>query len=81
MLTRKDIHLLSKDLHTPILNWQSVSGGDISNSYKLQTKSYSVFLKTHYNKTLLNAEYLGLQAIAKTKTIRTEHPTFYILAP
>jgi fructosamine-3-kinase len=71
MLSPQDIHQLSKYFETPILNWQSISGGDISNSYKLQTKNYSVFLKTHSNKALLNAEYLGLLEIGKTKTIHT----------
>jgi len=71
MLTPPDICQLSKHYETPIINWQPVSGGHISNSYLLQTKSYSVFLKTHSNKALLYAEYLGLQAIAKTQTINT----------
>jgi fructosamine-3-kinase len=71
MLNQHDILVISKQLKCVVLDWQPISGGDICNSYLLRTQNYNIFLKTHSSKTLLNAEYLGLQAIAKTQTIQT----------
>ena len=51
---------------------RSVSGGDISNAYLLETDSERFFCKLNHNQNaaaMFAAEKKGLEAIAKTKTI------------
>jgi len=61
--------LLSED----IKEIQSISGGDISMAYKLYTSKNNYFLKLNSSKNALDlflSEKIGLDAIAKTNTIR-----------
>lgn len=65
---------ISDLLGTKINNCVSVSGGDISNAYVLDTDSDRIFCKLNSSpvaNAMFMAEMEGLQAIAKTKTIKT----------
>ena len=51
---------------------QSVSGGDISEAYLLETETERFFCKVNHGENgyeLFKAEKIGLQAIAQSKTI------------
>ncbi|WP_053990331.1 fructosamine kinase family protein [Mangrovimonas sp. TPBH4] len=68
------ITYLSDQLNESILDFQSISGGDISQAYKLNTKHNSYFLKTNKSPKALDMfqkEALGLKLIAETNTIST----------
>ncbi|RLD26194.1 MAG: fructosamine kinase [Bacteroidetes bacterium] len=57
-----------------ISNTQSISGGDISKAYLIETSRKKYFLKINSNNNALNmfnAEKMGLEAIANTNTIAT----------
>ncbi|MCF7568577.1 fructosamine kinase family protein [Sabulilitoribacter arenilitoris] len=65
--------LLSNLLNETITKVSSVSGGDISQAYKIYTTKNSYFLKLNSASTLnmFQAEAYGLELIAKTNTIKT----------
>ena len=68
------INFLSEKLHTTIKSYRSVSGGDISNAYLIETSLERLFLKRNRNPNALDmfmAEKKGLETIAATKTIKT----------
>ncbi len=65
---------ISKQLNANIGSYSALSGGDISNVYKLETNSNQFIAKIHSGKqafAMLSAEKLGLETIAKTATIKT----------
>lgn len=65
---------LSKILEENIVNMSSVSGGDISQAYRIETTNNNYFLKLNSAPnalTLFQTERYGLECIAKTNTIKT----------
>ncbi|MCB4808820.1 fructosamine kinase family protein [Tamlana sp. 62-3] len=59
-------------LNQPIINYAPVSGGDISEAFKINTAAKSYFLKTNSSGGALNmfqTEKLGLEIIKNTNTI------------
>ena len=65
---------ISKKINAPILQWSPLSGGDISTIYLLKTAHQRLILKinTHPNAlAMFQAERVGIEAIASTKTIHT----------
>ncbi|UKM64719.1 fructosamine kinase family protein [Flavobacteriaceae bacterium GSB9] len=65
---------LSDLLNQKITKISSVSGGDISSAYKIETDKQSFFLKANSNSNALdmfNIEAKGLKAIQNTYTIKT----------
>ncbi|MEM9141573.1 MAG: fructosamine kinase family protein [Bacteroidota bacterium] len=61
-------------LNTPITNVRSISGGDISLAYVLETESQTLFCKvnSHNNaQTMFSTEQEGLVSIARTQSIAT----------
>lgn len=61
-------------LNQQITNIASVSGGDISQAYRIETATNSYFLKLNNTAdalTMFQTEAYGLQTIAKTNTIKT----------
>lgn len=65
---------ISKLLNEQILSSHSVSGGDISESYKIITSKNCYFLKTNQSPNALlmfQAEAFGLQLIQNSNTIKT----------
>lgn len=65
---------IGQQLNITILNYQPLSGGDISNVYLLETLNQRLVLKENTNSNalaLIHAEQLGLSTIAATKTIQT----------
>lgn len=65
---------ISELLNQPIKNFSSVSGGDISQAYKIPTSNVEYFLKLNNAPnalTLFQTEAYGLQTIAETDTIKT----------
>ena len=71
MFKKQQIHVISEQIGENILNINPVSGGDIANSYLITTDSNPVFLKTHHNSKLLEAEKDGLKIISESNTIKT----------
>ena len=72
MLSHEFLEYLSNLLELKIENIQSVSGGDISSAFLVQTSSKKFFLKVNNKKIALEmftAEAKGLKAISNTKTI------------
>ncbi|WMI69926.1 fructosamine kinase family protein [Mangrovimonas sp. YM274] len=68
------ITYLSEQLNESILDFQSISGGDISQAYLLRTRDNSYFLKANKSPKALDMfqkEALGLKDIAETNTIST----------
>lgn len=68
------IDFLSEKLHTTIKSYRSVSGGDISSAYLIETPSERLFLKHNRNPNSLDmfmAEKKGLETIAATQAIKT----------
>ncbi|NNL83841.1 MAG: phosphotransferase [Winogradskyella sp.] len=68
------INHIESQLGEPIKNYQTVSGGDISEAYKLTTNSAVFFLKIHSSPnalTMFEAEKAGLMLISSTNTIKT----------
>lgn len=64
---------LSKILEENIVNMSSVSGGDISLAYRIETANNSYFLKLNNAPNALSmfqTESYGLECIAKTNTIK-----------
>ncbi|NNJ87929.1 MAG: fructosamine kinase, partial [Eudoraea sp.] len=60
-------------LNTTVINAAPVSGGDISQAYKISTKSDRIFCKYHPGATgfpMLRSEKEGLEAISATNTIK-----------
>ncbi|WP_034043983.1 fructosamine kinase family protein [Wocania ichthyoenteri] len=72
MVTNLKSHL-SNRLNQTITKVSSVSGGDISQAYKIDTANNSYFLKLNSASTLnmFQTEAYGLDLIAKTNTIKT----------
>lgn len=71
---------ISQLLNEPVKSCSPISGGDISEVYKLTTSTQELLLKTHQSKqafAMLKAEKQGLEAIAETNTIKT--PKVYFL--
>lgn len=71
---------ISQILGEQIISCSAMTGGDISEVYKLATASQELLLKTHRGKqafAMLSAEKQGLETISKTKTIQT--PKVYFL--
>ena len=70
------ISYISEKIHSPIASHRSVSGGDISSTYLLETETKKYFLKVN-NKSfalqMFHAEHKGLKAIEETKTISVPH--------
>lgn len=67
----KDLNQILKE---NIVNMSSVSGGDISQAYRIETVNNSYFLKLNSAPnalTMFQTEAFGLQCIAKTNTIKT----------
>lgn len=64
---------ISEYLKASIINFSSVSGGDISKAFSIETTHSKYFLKTNTLDKLkmFEVEADGLQAIANTKTIAT----------
>ena len=65
---------ISSLLNVPVNNIQSVSGGDISKAYKIDTPNNSYFLKTNSGANafkMFQAESYGLQLIKDTNTLKT----------
>ncbi|MDD3787634.1 MAG: fructosamine kinase family protein [Petrimonas sp.] len=63
---------ISEKIHPQITSYRSVSGGDISSAYLLQTEASKYFLKVNskpFALAMFHAEHKGLQAIEETKTI------------
>ena len=74
MLVPEFIQHLETLLSQKIKNFVSVSGGDISIAYKLQTESDSFFLKVNkssYAKQMFSMEALGLSTIAELGPLKT----------
>lgn len=70
---------LSTLLKQPIQNMHPVSGGDISQAYKINTPKYSYFIKVNTSHEALNmfqAEALALETIQNTQTIKTPEVLF-----
>lgn len=79
MLSNEFINHLTSRLESKILSHKSISGGDISSAYHLQTQNQGYFLKVNYSSNaskMFQAEKEGLKAIAKTNTIAT--PKVYL---
>lgn len=67
---------ISDKIHSPVTSYNSVSGGDISSTYLLQTETERYFLKVNskpFALQMFHAEQKGLQAIEDTKTIAVPH--------
>ena len=74
MLSKKLLIHISNVLEESISKVQSVSGGDISKAYLIETSQQKYFLKVNSNNNALsmfNAEKIGLETIANTNTIAT----------
>ncbi|MFV0391625.1 MAG: fructosamine kinase family protein [Paludibacteraceae bacterium] len=72
----KIVKHITETIHTEILNISSISGGDISLAYALESKSQKYFLKVNvksFAKNMFQAEWRSLQAIEETKTIAVPH--------
>ena len=68
------IAFIESNLQESILDIQPVSGGDISSAYRLTTENRTFFLKSNSGLEaykMFEAEKLGLEAIASTKTVKT----------
>ncbi len=64
---------ISKQLNVDIGSYSALSGGAISEVYKLDTANHEFLLKTHSGARaydMLAAEKLGLETISKTNTIK-----------
>lgn len=73
---QKLISYISTQIGEEILSFRSVSGGDISSAYQLQTETRKYFLKINANPfalAMFQAEQKGLQAIEETQTIAVPH--------
>lgn len=72
---------LSKHLNQSIkiINTKQVFGGDINQTFQLQTNSGSVFLKINDGsfKDMFEKEFDGLQLLHQTKTIKIPEPILY----
>lgn len=67
---------ISEKIGLSINSCHSVSGGDISSAYLLQTETRKFFLKVNskpFALAMFRAEQKGLQAIEETKTIAVPH--------
>lgn len=67
-------------LNEKIIDYNSLSGGDISKAYRIDTAKKSFFIKINTSSTALDmfqTEALGLNLIAKTKTINTPEVISY----
>lgn len=67
---------ISDLLAEKILSFRSVSGGDISSAYKVDTEKRPYFLKVNnasFALDMFRAEQKGLEAIEKTRTIAVPH--------
>lgn len=65
---------ISQIIGERIISFSALSGGDISEVYKLTTKNNQFIVKAHNGKLahdMLSAEKLGLECIAKTASIKT----------
>ncbi|GGD24075.1 fructosamine kinase family protein [Hyunsoonleella pacifica] len=66
--------IITKALNTSIEELTQISGGDISQAYKISTPQADYFLKVNNAPdalTMFQTEAYGLQSIAKTNTIKT----------
>ncbi len=73
---QKLISYISTQIDEKISSFRSVSGGDISSAYLLETKTRKFFLKVNsksFALTMFHAEQKGLQAIEETQTIAVPH--------
>ncbi len=73
------INHISEKIGLSISSYHSVSGGDISSAYLLQTETRKFFLKVNskpFALQMFQAEQKGLQAIEETKTIAVPHVHF-----
>lgn len=73
---QKLISYISTQTDEKIFSFRSVSGGDISSAYLLQTETERFFLKVNsksFALTMFHAEQKGLQAIEETQTIAVPH--------
>lgn len=64
---------IAETLNLSYQNHQTISGGDISDAYLLQTKTQALFVKLNTASTakkMFELEREGLQAIGKTQTIK-----------
>lgn len=67
---------ISDLLAEKILSFRSVSGGDISSAYKVDTEKRAYFLKVNnasFALDMFRTEQKGLEAIEKTRTIAVPH--------
>ncbi|MBN4047183.1 fructosamine kinase family protein [bacterium AH-315-P13] len=74
MLSKKFLNHISSVLEESISKVQSISGGDISKTYLIETPQQKYFLKVNSNSNALhmfNAEKIGLETIENTNTIAT----------
>ncbi|MEL6923583.1 MAG: fructosamine kinase family protein [Bacteroidota bacterium] len=74
MLPPAITHAIEQTLQSNILSARPVSGGDINESYCVQTKSELLFLKYHrgaFAKSMFEVEAKGLAAIQQSDTIPT----------
>ncbi len=70
------ISYISTQIDEKIFSFRSVSGGDISSAYLLETKTQKFFLKVNskpFASTMFHAEQKGLHAIEETQTIAVPH--------
>ena len=80
MLPRGFFEYLSKLLKSKIKQTKPISGGDISQAYKVTTQNGTFFLKTNKATNALDmfkAEALGLDHIGQTKTIKSPKVLYY----
>lgn len=71
--TQHILNSIAETLHLPYQSHQSLSGGDISEVYLLQTKEQAIFVKLNHTpiaEKMFEREREGLEAIAETKTIK-----------
>jgi protein-ribulosamine 3-kinase len=74
MLSKEFLNHISNVLEESISKVKSVSGGDISKTYLIETSQQKYFLKVNSNNNALhmfNAEKTGLETIISTNTIAT----------
>lgn len=63
-----------------VASWKRVSGGDISQTFRVETRNGPLFCKWHSGKqgpVMLASEAAGLRAIARTNTLRTPEVYHY----
>lgn len=71
-MNKKLLHFVSDLLDSPIKNYSSISGGDISTAYLIESSSNRFFLKFNPSQvaySMFEVEKKGLEAITNSNTI------------